>query len=346
MKLLDLDAYKADLRRALSTMDLRPLDGKTVFITGGLGLICSAVVDMLLVYGKTGDIFIGARERESFEDRYGGIGGVHFVPYDAMRPPVLPVRPDLIIHGASPASPELYTSRPVETLLANIDGVRSLLDYAKENGTQRLLYVSSSEVYGQKDTAEPFREDTYGPIDIDRIRSSYAVAKRASEMLCRAYHAEYGVDTVIVRPGHIYGPTAKAEDKRVSSDFAFRAAAGQDLVLKSAGLQKRSYCYAVDCAAQILTVLLRGEAGEAYNIGHDEVTTIGEMAQLLAKAGGVALQAAEPTAAERAAFNPMDDSSLDNGKVKRLGYRDSFTVEEGLTHTVAILKALGLPANT
>ena len=115
MKLLELDAYKADLRRALSTMDLRPLDGKTIFITGGLGLICSAVVDMLLVYGKTGDIFIGARERESFEDRYGGIGGVHFVCYDAMRPPVLPVRPDLIIHGASPASPELYTSRPVET---------------------------------------------------------------------------------------------------------------------------------------------------------------------------------------------------------------------------------------
>lgn len=345
MKLLDLDAYKADLRRALAHMDLRPLDGKTVFITGGLGLICSAVVDMLLVYGKTGGIFVGARKSESFDARYGGIGGVYFVAYDAMCLSALPVRPDLIVHGASPASPELYTSRPVETLLANIDGVRSLLDYAKENGTQRLLYVSSSEVYGQKDTAEPFREDTYGPIDIDRIRSSYAVAKRASEMLCRAYHAEYGVNTVIVRPGHIYGPTAKASDKRVSSDFAFCAAAGQDLVLKSAGLQKRSYCYAVDCAAQILTVLLRGEAGEAYNIGHDEVTTIREMARLLAKAGGVSLRAAEPTAAERASFNPMDDSSLDNGKVKRLGYRDSFTVEEGLTHTVALLKTLGPSAN-
>ena len=274
MRLLDSSLYNADLKKAVSSIDLSSLDGKSFFITGGLGLIASTVVDVLLTYEKTGIIYIGARNKEQFEKRYGNLERVRFVSYDALKPLKLEIVPDYIIHGAGLASPELYTSMPVETILSNVGGIHELLHFAKNNAVERVLYISSSEVYGKKYTEEPFVEDKYGEVNIDNIRSSYAVAKRASEMMCKAYASEYEVDAVIVRPGHIFGPSAKKDDKRISSDFAFKAAMGQKLEMKSAGLQKRSYCYSIDCAVQILIVLLNGKSGPAYNIGHEEITTI------------------------------------------------------------------------
>ena len=340
MKLLESKNYIKDIEKALHNCDLSQLDGKTIFITGGLGLICSAIVDVIITYGKTGIVYVGARNIEQFKERYDGYKNVEYIEYDAMAPLCVNFDIDYIIHGAGVASPELYTAMPVETILSNFDGVHNLLEFAKINNVKRLLYISSSEVYGAKTSVNAFKEGTYGEIDIDKIRSSYSVAKRASEMLCKAYCTEFDVDTVIVRPGHIYGPSAKKSDKRISSDFAFKAANGNNLIMKSTGLQKRSYCYSIDCAIQILTALLKGANGQAYNIGHDEVTTIKEMAEILAKSGNVELFAETPSEEEKKAFNPMNNSSLDNSKVKALGYRDTFTVEEGLRHTVEILREI------
>ena len=193
-------------------------------------------------------------------------------------------------------------------------------------------------MYGKKTTESPFKEGHYGVIDINNIRSSYAIAKKAAEMLCKAYSCEYGVETVIVRPGHIYGPAARITDKRISSEFAFKAAKGNKLEMKSSGMQKRSYCYSIDCAVQILIALLKGENGQAYNIGNDQVTTIREMAEIYAQAGEVELTMIEPTKKELSTFNPMNNSSLDNMKIKELGYKDTFSVTEGLMHTVQIIK--------
>ena len=332
MKLLDSSTYKFDLERAIENIDLSELNGKAIFITGGLGLIASSIVDVLLVYGGIGKIYVGARNAEQFKRRFGNYEKVEFVQYDALAKMKLNFNPDYIIHGAGLASPELYVSMPVETVLSNFNGIHELLEYARNNKVRKLLYISSSEVYGKKSTDEPFIEGNYGEIDIDNIRSSYAVAKRASEMLCKAYFS--------VRPGHIYGPSAKKSDKRISSDFAFKAAMGERLEMKSSGLQKRSYCYSIDCALQILKVLLKGQGGQAYNIGSDEVTTIREMTEIYAKAGNVEAIISNPTEEEKKAFNPMNNSTLDNSKIKGLGYRQVFSVEEGLTHTVEILKEI------
>lgn len=340
MRLLESKSYKDDLEEALSQSNLDDLNGKKIFITGGLGLVCSTIVDVLICYGKT-DVYVGAKDFQRFYNRFGECKNVQFVKYDALNNiSELPVQPDYIIHGAGLASAELYISMPVETLLSNFDGLHSLLEYAKNSCLKRLIYISSSEVYGKKKTAQPFIEGSYGEIDIDNIRSSYAIAKRASEMLCKAYTSEYGIDTVIVRPGHIYGPSAKITDKRISSEFAYKAANGENLEMKSAGLQKRSYCYSIDCAIQILTAMIKGKKGEVYNIGHDDVITIKQMAEIYADEGNVDLTISDPTVAELKVFNPMQNSSLDNSKIKQLGYKDIFAVEYGLRHTVKILREL------
>ncbi len=336
--------YISDINRVIETFDLSKFDNKKILVTGGLGLICSSVVDVLVVYNEhynaNINIYVADINEAGFLERYGKYQFVKYIPYDATKKIAFQLDLDYIIHGAGLASPELYISNPVETMLSNFNGVLNLLEYAKVHKVKRMLYISSSEVYGTKDTTDAFEENKFGSININMLRSSYAEAKRSSEILCRSYSSEYSVDTVIVRPGHIYGPTASPKDKRISSEFAYLAAKGESLEMKSLGLQKRSYCYSLDCASAILVVLMNGVIGESYNIGHDEVTSIREMAQILAEAGNVSLKIKEPTDYELRQFNPMDNSSLNNDKIKSIGYKDSFTVREGLTHTVKILKDL------
>lgn len=338
------DIYVSDIKKVLEANEFSDFRDRTILVTGGLGLICSAVVDLLVIYNEyyhaNISIYVADINEHGFGVRYGEYACVKYLSYDATKPLTFNVDVDYIIHGAGLASPELYVSKPVETMLSNFNGVLNLLEYAKAHHIQRMLYISSSEVYGTKDTPDAFEENRFGSVNINAIRSSYSEAKRASEVLCKSYSSEYDVDTVIVRPGHIYGPTASSKDKRISSEFAYFAAQGKNLEMKSHGLQKRSYCYSLDCAAAILIALMNGKKGESYNIGHDEVTSIREMARILAEAGNVSLRINEPTAEELKQFNPMDNSSLNNNKIKMIGYRDSFSAREGFTHTVNILADL------
>ena len=336
--------YLSDINKALDNIDLSKLDNKSIIITGGLGLICSAIVDMIHIHNVTNHkniiIYVADINEEYYKVRYGEHQDIRYLKYNALEDLSFDVEADYIIHGAGLSSPELFVNKPVETMTSNFLGVKNLLDYALKHKTTSFLYISSSEVYGKKETSDSFIEDVFGTCDINTVRASYYEAKRASEVLCRSYASEYGVHTVMVRPGHIYGPTASPRDLRVSSDFAFKAARGEDLELKSTGLTVRSYCYSLDCAVALLYALLFGESGESYNIGHDEKTTIRTLAEIFASVGNVKLSIKEPAEEERNRFNPMDNATLNNDKIKAIGYKDTFTVKEGLTHTVEIIKDL------
>ena len=323
------------------------LAGKRVMITGAAGLVCSAVTDMLIRYNETHAVPVGilaaGRWRSEMTDRFGAYAErpyFTYVPYDASRTDNALAEPcDYIIHGASNAFPGLIMKEPVETMLANFTGVKSLLDYARAVGAKRLLYISSSEIYGKKAENEPFREGEYGFIDLLDPRNSYSVGKRAAETLCASFAAEYGVQSVIVRPGHIYGPTAAPQDNRVASAWCYAAARGEDIVMKSDGAQKRSYCHCLDCASAILRVLTHGENMRAYNISNpDSVITIRRMAELAAAAGGVRLVRETASEDEKKGFNPMSNSSLDSAGLEGLGWRGLFDAERGFSHTVRILK--------
>ena len=332
--------YAEDMASARAAVDLSALKGSSILITGASGLIGSAVVDLLA--GTETTIYAAGRNLERLQMRFEGYPNVRYVAYDAaaMCAPDLPAA-DYLIHGASNADPKAIMAHPVNTMLANIAGTYHLLQHAKNSGAKRVLLISSSEVYGKKESADAFSENEYGFVDVLDARSCYPMGKRAAETLSVSYAAEFGVDCVIARPGHIYGPTAKTDDSRISSDFAYRAARGEALMLKSAGMQLRSYCYCVDCASAILYTLLRGDSGEAYNISNrDSIITIREMAGILARAGGVSVVAGEPSAAEKRAFNPMMNSSLNSSKLEALGWRGRFDAQTGLCHTVEILREL------
>ncbi len=338
----------ADIDKVMKVLpEMNNLAGQSVMITGAAGLICSSVVDILFRYNDTHEKKIqilgaGRSHKEMFArfDSMVDREDFTFVVYDASKTNnYLDVHADYIIHGASNAFPSMIVKEPVETMLSNFGGMKYLLDYAKDQGTKRILYISSSEVYGEKEGNEPYKEGQYGYIDLLKSRNSYSVGKRAAETLCVSYADEYGIESVIVRPGHIYGPTASTYDNRVSSVWAYSVARGEDLVMKSDGAQIRSYCYCLDCASAILKVLLSGEKCHAYNISNpDSIISIKEMAEILTKTAEVQLRMEIPTEEERKAFNPMSNSSLESTSLLNIGWRGCFNAEEGFLHTVKILK--------
>jgi len=339
--------YLEDIRRIFPCIPgIEELKGASILITGATGMICSAVADTLLQYNRVCSagikVMLAGRSRERLAARfsvYEEEKDYFFVPYDATKEEPLAITADYMIHGASNANPVIYTKQPVETMLANIVGLNTLLRGMADSPAKRLLYISSSEVYGRKEGSEPYREDEYGFVDILNPRACYPCAKRAAETLCAAYCQEYGVESVIVRPGHIYGPTITESDTRASAQFTRNAVNHENIVMKSAGTQARSYCYTLDCASAILTVLLRGEAGSAYNISNpDSIVTIREMAECLAAAAGTEVVFEDPTLLEQKGYNLMDNSSLHSERLLALGWKPLFGMKEGAEHTVSIMK--------
>ena len=336
-------SYWQDVASVLPAVtDIDALCGKSILITGGTGLICSGVVDILhyLNTEKQADISIilAGRSRENTQARFTHMKegtDYSFVTYDATRPEELTASADFIIHGASNANPAAYVSQPVETMEANFIGLDRLLRLAGKYGTKRVLYISSSEVYGQKDGMEPFRENDFGFLDILNPRAAYPSSKRAAETLCVAYAQEYGVSTVIVRPGHIYGPAITKSDNRATAQFTRNAAKKEQIVMKSAGTQLRSYCYSLDCASAILTVLTNGKDLNAYNISNpDSIITISEIAKKIAEAAGMEIAYENPADAEATGYNLMSNSSLDSDKLEALGWHAVFSPEAGAARCV------------
>jgi dTDP-glucose 4,6-dehydratase/UDP-glucuronate decarboxylase len=180
---------------------------------------------------------------------------------------------DYIIHAASIASPTYYRKYPIETMDANVNGLRILLDYCKsqkETGhpVRGFLFFSSSEIYGDPDPDHvPTPESYLGRVSCTGPRACYDESKRYGETLCVNFARQYGLPIKTARPFNNYGPGLKITDRRVIPDFSRDILAGNDIVMYSNGRPTRTFCYVADAVVGYFKILVRGRSGEAYNIG-------------------------------------------------------------------------------
>ncbi len=317
--------YSDDIRR-VAALDLpwEKLAGCNILVTGATGLLGDCLVEVLM-QRDAADFRMWAMSRSEARARelfasYAANPRFHFLPADVTQPLDCDVPFHYIVHAASPASPNFFASQPVETMLANILGVRNLMDYGIRHDMRRLLFVSSGEVYGEGDGRD-FVEEYSGYVNPLLARSCYPGSKRAAETLCASYGAEYGADYVIARLCHTYGPHFAPQDNRVYAQFIRNVLRGEDIVMKSTGSQFRTWCYVADAVSALLHILLKGTCGEAYNVADSSSSiSIRELAEMVASIAGKKVKTELPDDAEKAGYNPVTRSVFSTERLSGLGW--------------------------
>jgi nucleoside-diphosphate-sugar epimerase len=339
--------YKEDVALiASSQINWNALENSKILITGATGLICSFLVDVLMYRNKYYDsnisIYALNRNNTYAEKRFAPYFSsplFNYIQQNIVKRFDLNTESDFIIHGASNAYPASFVSDPVGTIKANLWGLSNLLDYSAHVKSKRVLYISSGEIYGEGD-GNDFVESYSGYIDPLNPRSCYPSSKRAAETLCVSYSHQYGADVVIARPCHIYGPTITNSDNRAFAQFIRNVLLKQDIVLKSNGAQYRSYCYVADCVSALLTILLSGEKGMAYNIADKKSNvSIAELAKTIALAGGQNMVFNIPPSEEQRGYSVISRSILNSDKLESLGWKANYTLPDGIRRTIQILSA-------
>ena len=272
------------------------LRGKTLFITGATGLIGFNLISALAYMNLKRDIplkiFALVRDETKARARFAEIlaegAPLQFVLGDLEHIPVVDEKVDYIIHGGSPTASRYFAEHPVETIRMNLSGATALLEMAKEKQVESFLFLSSMEVYGSLHREEKVDEDHESFVNTMNPRSSYPEAKRMIEAMCASYATQYNVPAKVIRLTQTFGAGVRKEDNRVYAQFMRSAMAGEDIVLLTQGGTRRSYLYTADAVTAILTVLLKGKNGEAYNAANEDTyCSIKEMAELVARMKGV-----------------------------------------------------------
>jgi UDP-glucuronate decarboxylase len=276
---LDDNILRQDFDSVLEVdLPWQQFDGATVVVTGASGLLAAYMVEVLLRRNETmnAKTFVVAlvRNPENAKRRfqkYADSGLLQIERQDLAEALTYSGSADFIVHAASQASPKYYGSDPVGTALPNTVGTANLLEFARGKKSRGFLFFSSAEVYGAT-KIEPIHETAFGPLDPAIPRACYAESKRVGETLCVAYAHQYGMRIAIARPFHCYGPGMKFDDGRVFADFVSAAVQGKDIMLRSDGTARRSFCYISDATLGLFTIMLLGQSGSAYNVGNPDAT--------------------------------------------------------------------------
>jgi nucleoside-diphosphate-sugar epimerase len=343
--------YVADLK-----LPWEKLCGSSVMITGATGLIGSFLVDVLMYKNINENfdctLYPVSRSKERARERFGNYmesPEFRYCSLDINAPlnewsGIIPSEENLgyMVHLASNTHPVAYSTDPIGTIYSNIIGTANLLEFAYNHKTKRCAFASSNEIYGEnRGDTELFDEDYCGYIASNTLRAGYPESKRCGETLCQAYIKQKEMDIVIPRFTRSYGPTMLMSDTKAISQFIRKAIAGEDIVLKSEGMQYYSYTYVADAVAGLLFILLSGECGEAYNIA-DQSSDIRlkDLAKLIAGCAGKDVVFELPDEVEKAGYSTATVARLDGSKLRGLGFSVRYDIKEGITRTVEILSEL------
>lgn len=350
---LDLDFITEQLHTEFARMA-----GRNLLVAGGAGFLGYYLVQAPLHWNRrnAGRAPIRVTVMDSFVrggvpgwlKALGGNDHLRVLTHDVTRelPPGLDDF-QYLIHAASIASPTYYRRCPIETMDANVNGLRHMLDYCHGKAlggspVEGMLFYSSSEIYGDPTPENIPTPETYrGNVSCTGPRACYDESKRYGETLCVNFAQQRGVPVKMARPFNNFGPGLKITDRRVIPDFARDILAGRDIVMLSDGSPRRTFCYVADAIVGYYRILVRGRPGEAYNIGVEEPEiSMAELAEKLVATArelfGYQGHVVRQESADRDYLvdNPNRRCPVITKARTELGYAPAVTLDEGLRRSL------------
>ena len=338
-----------DVLRGLGDL-VHAFEDRTILITGACGFLGVHFVEALRLFNEQcampcrilalDDL---TRDGECIEQTWTADAQIRFLKRDVQDELDLD-EVDYVIHAASIASPIAYRRQPIRTMEANVLGTWNLLRSCIGSTVRSMLFISSSEVYGNPPaSAIPTPETHTGRVSFTGPRACYDESKRFGETLCVEHHRTAGVPVRIARPFNAYGPGLRPGDGRAISDFMRDALLDGSIRLLSNGSPTRTFCYVSDAIEGLFRALLIGRAGEAYNIGANgpEISMV-DVARIIAAL-------VEPHAKIQFAHSDDRDYLTDNperrcpdtAKARReLSFEADVALEVGLQRSLAYYKVL------
>lgn len=281
-------------QRDISIILNNPIDwekfrDKTVLVTGATGrlgmyiveAICKADIDWNLNI----KIIVLARNEWKLRKVFGAslnLPNIFALVQDITEPIRWKGDVDYIFHTAGAASPQDFTNAPVDTLWGHIQGTRNVLELAREKKSEKVMYVSTVEIYGEWKGEEGIQENDMGSLYCDNARACYPEAKRMCETMLASYEAQYNISYVGVRLCHTFGPGILLNDGRAFSEFIRNVIKGEDIILQTDGSAVRTYTYVADAIGAMLLAFTKGR-DHYYNVANpDNLISIRDLANLLA----------------------------------------------------------------
>ena len=336
-----------DLEQIIAENDgLTKLYGKSIMITGASGLIGSYFVNTFIKlnedYNANIKIIPLVRNLNKLNENILNKEYVIPIVQDIINPIEFNENVDFVIHAASPASPPLMREKPVETNLANTVGTANTLIFAKEHNTEKFLFISSREVYGQNISDKKyFKEDDLGLINQLIPRNSYAESKKAAENMCLGFNDEYGLDTKIVRLGQTFGPGMNIHGGMVHTEFLKMLLNNEDIVLKSDGSSLRTYTYISDAVSAMFKIILESEDIVYNAVNNENEVSIKELAEIIVnlcpeKKSKLVFDIEEEK--EGYDYSTFKFCLISSEKIiDELGWNPKYSVEEGFKRTIKYL---------
>lgn len=309
------------------------LEGQTVLITGGTGLIGETLTKTLMNHGNI-RVILPVRNLFKATALYGelltdGIKPI-FVEGPVEDLPEISEPIDFIVHGAAPTGSSFFVEHPVETIRTIVSGTEKMLELGREKHVRGMVVLSSMEVFGEIRDESPLDEAAVGYMDPMKLRSSYPEAKRLMETMCCAYAGEYGLPVTVARLAQTFGPGVLKNDRRVFAWMANSALNSEDIRLNTSGTKKNPYLYTMDAVTAILLLLCKGARGETYNTANPETyCSIKEMAELIAETLGQGkIRVYTNCGGDTSGFRPEGCLNLDVTKLLQLGWAPKYDLPE------------------
>ncbi|MCJ2078268.1 NAD(P)-dependent oxidoreductase [Methylobacterium sp. E-016] len=277
---------RADIDEVLrrNSVDWSRLVDARIFITGGTGFFGRWLIAVLsaadAAFALNLKITLLTRNVASAQRRIPGHEKVSWLEGDVRSFPLPPGQFDYLIHAATDSSQA--GQRDPDGLTAQVvNGTRRVIDFARQAGVHRCLYVSSGAVYGRQPSQLEAMAETCPCRPSTGASAVYGQAKLAAEDLMLAAGRHHDLNAVVARPFACVGPGLPLDTHFAIGNFIRDALRGGDVVVASDGRPLRSYLYAADLADWLLTLLVRGDAGQVYNVGSDRAISIADLAGLV-----------------------------------------------------------------